>query len=94
MENHPHASVKTYLLVFAGLAALTGMTVVLSYISMPHNVAIMAAAAIAVLKCSLIIAFFMHMRFEGRAIYAVFFTGFILIGVLLLAILPDLALLK
>jgi len=90
-DGAAHSStVKTYLLVFAALAVLTGVTVLLSYLGLPHHVAILIAALIALTKCSLIAAFFMHLRFERKAIYAVFFSALFLVAVLVLAVIPDL----
>ncbi len=88
-QNAPHASVKLYLLVFAALAILTGMTVLLSYAGLPHNVAIGLAGLIALAKCTLIGAFFMHLKWESKGIYLIFFTAFLCVAVLIFAILPD-----
>jgi cytochrome c oxidase subunit IV len=93
MDNHPapHSSVKIYLTVFAGLALLTGLTVLLSYMSLPHHVAIVLAVLIAVTKCTLIMAFFMHLRFEPKTILALFFTALFFVVFLALFLLPDIA---
>lgn len=89
VHNAGHASVKLYLLVFAGLAVLTGATVALSYMGLPHTTAVSLAALIAITKCSLIGAFFMHLKWERWVIFAVFFSALALVAVLVLAILPD-----
>lgn len=84
-----HSSVKAYLLVFGGLAVLTGLTVLLSYLGLPHRVAILLASLIAVAKCTLIAAFFMHLRFEKKGIYGLIALSLFLVGSLLFTILPD-----
>jgi cytochrome c oxidase subunit IV len=89
-QAHGKAAVKTYLLVFGGLALLTGLTVFLSYLHIPIKTAVALATLIALTKCSLIGAFFMHLRFEGKMIYAVFFTALALVLFLLFSIMPDL----
>ncbi len=96
MENthEQHSSVKSYLLVFGALALLTGATVLLSYAGLPHKTAIICAALIALTKCTLIGAFFMHLKSESKGIYAVFFGAFFFVAVLILAILPDLGIVK
>lgn len=91
MENASHGSVRSYLMVFGGLALLTGMTVVLSYLGLPHHLAIVLAVLIALAKCSLIMAFFMHLRWEPKSIYAVFFTAVFFVVFLALFLLPDIA---
>ncbi len=94
-QNAPaHSSVKAYLLVFAALAALTGVTVVLSYLHLPLKAAVPLAGLIALVKCGLIAAFFMHLRFERKTIHALFFSALFLVAVLVLAILPDIGLIQ
>lgn len=70
---------------------LTGMTVILSYLGLPHNVAIVLATLIALAKCTLIMAFFMHLRWEPKSIYAIFFSAVFFVVFLALFLLPDIA---
>jgi cytochrome c oxidase subunit 4 len=93
-SNPHHSSIKTYLLVFFGLAILTGCTVGLSYLGLPHHTAIALAALIALVKCTLIATFFMHLRFESKGIYALILTGLFFVGVLIVSIIPDIGLVK
>ncbi len=59
--THPVASVKTYALVFAALIALTITTVAVSKIELgEYNFVV--AMTIAVIKASLVVWFFMHVR--------------------------------
>jgi cytochrome c oxidase subunit 4 len=62
-------SVRTYLVVFAALAALTAITVAASYLDLPTGPTIALALLIAVIKGSLVAMFFMHLIDERRAIY-------------------------
>lgn len=87
--NATHASVKTYFLVFIGLAVLTTATVLLSYAGLPHSTAISMAALIAIAKCALIGAFFMHLKWESKGIYALIFTALFFVGVLVFSLIPD-----
>lgn len=58
---------KTLSFVLVGLMLLTVLTVAVSYVNMGvFNVAI--ALTIASLKVSLVLLYFMHLKFEGRAI--------------------------
>lgn len=90
----PHVSVKAYLMVFIGLAVLTAATVSLSYLGLPHHTAIACAALIALAKCTLIAAFFMHLRFENKGIYLLIFTGLFFVAALILSLIPDIGLVK
>jgi cytochrome c oxidase subunit 4 len=60
MSEHAD-SVKTYMLVFVALLALTGITTAVAYVDLgPFSV--VAALAIAVVKMLLVALFFMHLR--------------------------------
>jgi cytochrome c oxidase subunit IV len=61
--------VRVYLTVFAALAALTVITVSVSYLHLPTHTAILVALAIALVKGSLVAAFFMHLISERQVIY-------------------------
>ena len=89
-----HSSVRTYLTVFAALAALTTVTVVLSYLGLPRKVGIGLAVLIALTKCTLIMSFFMHLRTERKAIYFIFFAAVFLALFLGCYLLPDIAFTK
>lgn len=84
-----HGSIKTYLMVFVGLGLLTALTVSLSYLNLSHHTGIFLAALIALAKCALIAAFFMHLRSERLAVGAFFFVGLIFVIVLVAAVIPD-----
>jgi cytochrome c oxidase subunit 4 len=62
---HHIVSYKTLVMVWLGLLSLTGLTVWVAH----HNIGIghvWGSLAIASLKSGLVIAFFMHMKYEGR----------------------------
>jgi cytochrome c oxidase subunit 4 len=76
---------KGYFAVFGALAALTGLTVLAAEMKLGMTVGLL----IALTKASLVGAFFMHLKYEGR------FTRFVALApvafflVMLLLILPD-----
>jgi cytochrome c oxidase subunit 4 len=78
-------SVRTYLVVFTALAALTVLTVAVSYIEAGTAMGIALALLIACTKGSLVAMFFMHLIDERKAIYwilivtAVFFVVLMLV---------------
>jgi cytochrome c oxidase subunit 4 len=61
--------VRTYMIVFASLAALTVVTVAISYMHLAVVPAIALAMAVALTKGSLVALFFMHLVDEKKAIY-------------------------
>jgi cytochrome c oxidase subunit 4 len=86
---------QAYYLIFNVLILLTLTTVAISYVNFVNHAGnIIAAMVVAVIKASLVVVFFMHMKYEGRlnrftAIFAlslfglavtVFCTDFIFLG--------------
>jgi cytochrome c oxidase subunit 4 len=61
--------VKTYMMVFGALMALTILTVGVSYLHLATHEAIIVALVIASIKGSLVALFFMHLIDERRLIY-------------------------
>ena len=62
---------RTYIMVFVALAALTIITVSVSYLDLNRGAAITLALLIAVVKGSLVAMFFMHLISEEKLIYGV-----------------------
>ena len=62
---------RVYVLVFVALAALTLVTVGVSYLDLGVAGGVALALLIAAIKGSLVAAFFMHLISERRLVYAV-----------------------
>ena len=62
---------RTYIMVFVALAALTLITVSVSYLDLNRGQAIAVAMIVATIKGSLVAAFFMHLLDEEKLVYAV-----------------------
>jgi len=89
--NTPEAvrkEVRVYLIIFAALAAMTVITVAVSYLDVSIPVAISIAMFIAMIKGSLVACFFMHLLSEKAVIYwililmLVFFAALMLLPIL------------
>lgn len=80
-------SVRTYMVVFAALAALTVLTVAASYLELSTGPTVLIALFIASIKGSLVAMFFMHLIDERKAIYwililtAIFFVALMLLPI-------------
>ncbi|OGG49341.1 MAG: hypothetical protein A3F84_25045 [Candidatus Handelsmanbacteria bacterium RIFCSPLOWO2_12_FULL_64_10] len=61
--------VRVYLMVFAALAVLTAVTVMVSYFHLPVHTAVIVALIIASVKGSLVAGYFMHLISEEKIIY-------------------------
>ncbi len=75
MSGHSVEDIKketrVYMMVFVGLAALTLITVGVSYLHLPTFQAIMLALVIASIKGFLVAGYFMHLLSEKKVIYSV-----------------------
>jgi cytochrome c oxidase subunit 4 len=71
--EHILKEMRTYMVVFVSLAALTAITVFAFYQlkTYPVKVAITVALIIATIKGSLVAGFFMHLLSEKKLIYAI-----------------------
>lgn len=69
--------VRVYILVFVALAALTVITVGISYLHLPTYTAIIFALIVASIKGSLVACYFMHLISERKIIYWVLFICFV-----------------
>ena len=79
-----HQQVKIYIRVFLTLAALTVLTVGVSYLKLPVAIGISVALFIAAVKSSLVAAFFMHLKGEKKIILSILLLAFAFFLVLLL----------
>jgi cytochrome c oxidase subunit 4 len=76
---------RVYILVFIALAALTLITVGISYLHLSTGPAVALALFVALVKGSLVAAFFMHLLSERKLIYAVLvFTVFFFLALIFL----------
>jgi cytochrome c oxidase subunit 4 len=88
MSGHSAEEIKketrVYIMVFVALAALTLVTVAVSYLHLSFGAAIALALFIATIKGSLVAAFFMHLISERRLVYAVLILTLVFFVALLL----------
>jgi len=85
-DSHAHdvsKHVKTYVLVFVGLAVLTAVTVWIAGLQHTVMAGVVLALIIATIKGSMVASFFMHLISERKGIYwvlvltAIFFVALI-----------------
>lgn len=89
-----HLSSKDYVMVFAGLMVLTGLTVTLAYTGLGEGLKTFLAFAIASVKALLVALLFMHLRFEPRTIIIFAITPVVLAVLFILAISPEVGVVK
>ena len=66
-ENHPEAGIRTYIFVWAALMLLTALTVATASMNL-RKVTIIVCLGIAALKSTLVLLYFMHLRFENSVV--------------------------
>ena len=75
---------KTYYLIFAILMVLLALTVAVAYVDLGRTLNIIIAMTIAVVKATLVLLYFMHVRYSSRLTWifvaAGFFWFLILVG--------------
>lgn len=65
--DEPHVlPLSTYFAVFGSLLVLTVLTVVVSVIGLPQPASIIVAMVVAMIKASLVVLWFMHLKFDDR----------------------------
>ena len=89
-ESHHHVSPKhLYVGVFAALLVLTGITYLVSYADLgPASLPV--AMVVASMKASLVIAFFMHLKYEDRTFAFMFATSLLFVAIFFTFVLYDL----
>jgi cytochrome c oxidase subunit IV len=86
---HAHiSSVPFYVAVFLGLLFLTGMTVGQSYVDL-GKLNLIVVIAIATMKASLVVTFFMHLKWDNRFNALIFISTIFFIGVFFAYTLND-----
>ena len=89
MTEHDHIlPTRVYYLIFATLMLCTYLTVQAAFLDLgPFNTIV--AMAIAVLKATLVILFFMHVKYSSRLTWAVVIGALFFLGILFAPTMND-----
>ena len=87
----PHAEHKiNYLGIFYTLCVLTVVTVAIAFYRFSNElVNVSLALLVASIKATFVGRYFMHLKFEGKLIYGIFFVPLVLTVILICALIPD-----
>jgi cytochrome c oxidase subunit IV len=81
-DAHHVVPVKVYLAVFAALRVLTTLTIGVAFLDLgPLNTIV--ALGIAVTKATLVILFFMHVKYSSRVTWVVVSSGFVFVAIMI-----------
>ncbi len=91
IEDTPHAgaTTMTFMKVWFILLALTGVEVLLAYEQVPTLIMLTVLVGLSIIKAALIIAYFMHLKFERLSLFLTLFPMLIFCIVLMLIFLGD-----
>ena len=63
--------VRIYLMIFAALLVGTGLTVFAAFVDFPWQFNTIVALTIAVAKATLVVLYFMHVRYSSRLVWLI-----------------------
>ena len=87
MSSEDHT--KSFLFVWLSLLVLTILEIVLAYVSMAVSLMLVTLLLLSFVKTGLIVAYFMHMKFELRSLFWALIPATVICIVLMAAFFPD-----
>jgi cytochrome c oxidase subunit IV len=88
-SEHAEGSNTLYLRVWITLLALSGVEVFLGYERLPLHLMLSLLMGISLIKAGMIIAYFMHLRFERTSLILTLLPMWIIVTCLLFVFFPD-----
>jgi cytochrome c oxidase subunit 4 len=88
-EQHVGGSTVTFAKVWIALLIMTGIEVYLGYKQFPTVIMLTALMGLSIIKAALIIAYFMHLKFERLSLFLTLFPMLIFCIILMLIFLGD-----
>jgi cytochrome c oxidase subunit 4 len=82
-------SLKIYVTIFLALMAGTALTVWAGLRDFPGQLNVIIALTIAVIKATLVVLYFMHVRYSSRLVWVVFGSALFWLGILFALTLND-----
>ncbi len=91
VSEHAHvgSSKRVFYFVWGWLLGLTALEVFLAYQRLPIKVMLGLLMSLSVIKASLIIAYFMHLRYERRSLALTLMPALIFVIGMMFVLLPD-----
>lgn len=77
-EHHQHSHLKTYIIVAVALGLITGLEVYALYLNVSSGIIFTLLYGLSALKFGLVVAMFMHLKYDNKALTAIFFSGMVL----------------
>ena len=87
--EHVGGTTVSFLYVWVALLVMTGIEVFLAYEQLPTLIMLTALLGLSVIKAALIIAYFMHLKFEKLSLFLTLFPMLVLCILLMMIFMPD-----
>src|SRR5215211_5029597 len=88
-HEHPGANVGTFAKIWIGLVVLTAIEVYFCYIQFGTLIILTLLVGLSVVKAAMIIAYFMHLKFERFSLFLTLFPMLVICILLLFLFMPD-----
>ncbi len=86
---HVAGSKRTFQFVWGWLLALTAVEVILAYQQLEIKVMLTVLMTLSIIKASLIISYFMHLRYERRSLVFLLMPALVFVICMMFVIFPD-----
>jgi cytochrome c oxidase subunit 4 len=86
---HMEASKRTFMYVWGWLLALTAVEVVLAYQRLEIRLMLTLLMTLSIVKASLIISYFMHLKYEKRSLILLLMPAMVFIICMMFVVFPD-----
>jgi|SRR5688500_17340653 cytochrome c oxidase subunit 4 len=78
-----------YFAIFGALMVFTALTVYVAFLDLGGTLNTVVALTIAVIKATLVVLYFMHVRYSARLIWVIVVAGFFWLGIMFVFTLSD-----
>ena len=89
LEEAEHGTIKSFTVVWIILLIFTGIEVLLAYEQVTPVIMLVILIGLSVIKAALIIAYFMHLKFERFSLFLTLFPMLIFCILMMLVFMPD-----
>lgn len=87
--EHVEASKRVFFFVWGWLLAITGLEVVLAYQHLAIKVMLTVLMMLSIVKATLIISYFMHLRYERRSLAWTLMPALVFVVGMMFIVFPD-----
>ena len=88
-EEAEHGTIKSFAVIWIILLVFTGIEVLLAYEQITPIIMLIALIGLSVIKAALIIAYFMHLKFEKFSLFLTLFPMLIFCICMMFVFMPD-----